>query len=304
MEHEQFMKYARSLGVWRKAELKSAKANVKTPADFPEIFSKQCFVSKNRGNETIPLKERLDKQQLDNYLANQKVTQPTVEDKTLDIAYEENITTIAIMSAEEAYEFYQNIYNEVGGKQTVQNIKDYSDLAKGSFEAYTTAKGLGSLGVQAYTKSINGYDWVIIKGYRKYEKTIMAGNKWRANNPSVIKMGLGLNDLKGAARFVKFNVAIEIVFAVGINAADYVSRDEATLSEFVGNSAGDMVKGLATLAGAAVVTTVILPVSATVLLTGLVFAVASFAIGSGLDALDEEHGYSTSFTNAVKDLWQ
>lgn len=117
-------------------------------------------------------------------------------------------------------------------------------------------------------------------------------------------MGLGLNDLKGAARFVKFNVAIEIVFAVGINAADYVSRDEATLSEFVGNSAGDMVKGLATLAGAAVVTTVILPVSATVLLTGLVFAVASFAIGSGLDALDEEHGYSTSFTNAVKDLWQ
>ena len=75
-----------------------------------------------------------------------------------------------------------------------------------------------------------------------------------ANNPRVIQVGLGLNDLKGAARYVKFNTTIEVGFAIGSSVADYLLRDEATLAAFVGNTSGDSAKGFAALGGAALLT--------------------------------------------------
>lgn len=113
-----------------------------------------------------------------------------------------------------------------------------------------------------------------------------------------------MNDLKGAARYVRFNVGLEVAVSVGINAVDYALRDEATLAEFVGNSAGDMVKGLVSLGAAALLTSAIVPATASVLLTGTVFVVASFIAGKGLDNLDKANGYSKEITNAVKRVLQ
>jgi uncharacterized Zn-binding protein involved in type VI secretion len=216
-------------------------------------------------------------------------------EKELHVEYVTPIISIAVLSLEEAQELYDNL----GGKSILGNAKDYGGLAKSTAEAYITAKGLGGLGVKSYTKNINGKDWIIIKDYKKVSKTLEAGSKWGANNPRIVQMGLGLNDLKGASRYVKFNVGIEIAFAVGINAADFIMRDEATLSEFVGNSAGDLVKGVISLAGAAVVTAIFVP-AATILTTGIVFAIASFAIGQSLNIFDENKGYTKGITEAVE----
>ncbi|MGD8122635.1 hypothetical protein [Vibrio sp. TRT 2004] len=127
-------------------------------------------------------------------------------------------------------------------------MKDYGQgLGKGIYDAVETAKGLGGLGVQAYTKNINGQNWIIIKNYRKHLKTLERGHKWKANNPRIIQLGLGLNDLKGAVHYVRFNVGLEVAVSVGINVVDYALRDEATLAEFLGNSASDVIKGLTAL---------------------------------------------------------
>lgn len=219
--------------------------------------------------------------------------------KQLHVEYVQPIVSIAVLSTEEAQEFYQNL----GGKEAIGNIKSYGDLSKGVMDAYATAKGLGGLGVKAYTKNINGKDWVIIRDFRRHQQTLMKGNKWGANNPKVIQAGLGLNDLKGAARYVKFNAGVEIAFAVGINAADYIMRDEATLAEFVGSSAGDITKGFIALGGAALFTAAI-PVTMGVMATGMVFAVASFFIGQGLDLVDKDLGYSKELTKAIEDYYQ
>ncbi|WP_217525843.1 PAAR domain-containing protein [Vibrio metschnikovii] len=221
-------------------------------------------------------------------------------EKYIEVEYINPITSIAVLSLEEAQEFYKNL----GGKETLGNIRDYSDLTKGGAEAYATAKGLGGLGVKASTKTINGKDWVIIRDFRRHQQTLMKGNKWGANNPKVVQAGLGLNDVRGAARYVRFNAGIEIAFAVGINAADYILRDEATLAEFVGNSAGDLAKGFVSLAGAAFVTSALLPATATVLFTGLVFAVVSFGFGKILDSIDNEYGYSQDISEAVEHYFQ
>ncbi len=221
------------------------------------------------------------------------------ENKTLQVDYIKPITSIAVLSLEEAQEFYVSL----GGRTTIGDIKDYGDLAKGNAEAYATAKGLGGLGVKASTKTIQGKEWIIIRDFRRHEQTLMKGNKWGANNPKVVQAGLGLNDLKGATRYVKFNAGIEIAFAIGINAADYILRDEATLAEFVGHSAGDLAKGFVSLAGAALLTAT-LPATVGIMATGIIFAGASFLISKGLDVVDENNGYSQELTNTVKEYFQ
>ncbi|MFZ3433765.1 PAAR domain-containing protein [Vibrio harveyi] len=224
--------------------------------------------------------------------------------KTLNVEYVKPITSIAWMSPEEAYEFLQNLYEDMGYKETLSNMKDYGHgLGKGTYDTIETARGLGGLGVQAYTKNINGQDWIIIKNYRKHLKTLERGHKWKANNPRIIQLGLGLNDLKGAARYVRFNVGLEIAVSVGINTVDYALRDEAKLSEFVGNSAGDIVKGIISLSGAAVAVA-FLPATVSVIATGTVFALVSFSISKLLNVTDENNGYSKELTKTVEDYFE
>ncbi len=225
--------------------------------------------------------------------------------KDLKVIYEQPIKDYAWLSVEEAEEFAQNLYEDLGGKSTLGDIKNYGlGLGKGSYDAYMVAKGLGGLKVQSYTKTINGQDWIIIKNYRKHLKTLERGHKWKANNSRIIKMSLGLNDLKGATRYVRFNVGLEFAVSIGINALDYALRDEATMAEFVGNSAVDMVKGFISLGGAALLTAAFVPATIGVLATGIFFTVTSFYIGKGLDHIDNEYGYSEDFVKEAEKYFE
>nr|WP_043140639.1 type VI secretion system PAAR protein [Aeromonas bestiarum] len=220
--------------------------------------------------------------------------------KTLEVVYTTAPTDIAVLSLAEAKELLKTLYAEIGGKGAVGTTKSYHDLVDGVKTAAQTAKGLGGLGVISYAKNINGIDYVIIKNYRRHAQTLMKGNKWKSSNPRVVQIGIGLTDVKGAARWVKVNAGIEIAFAVGVNAADYILRDEATLAEFVGNSSGDIIKGMTTLVTMSLVVAT-LPVSG-ILVTGALFAFGSFFMGRELDALDECYGFSDEIGNSLKRL--
>ena len=151
----------------------------------------------------------------------------------------------------------------------------------------------------ARTKNINGKDWVIIKNFRRHQQTLMKGNKWGANNPQAVKIGLGLNDVEGAMRYVKFNAGVEVFFGIGINAVDYILRDEATLTEFGVNSASDITKGMVSLVGAGLATAM-LPATIGVLATGVTFAFISFLIAQGLNAIDEDGEYTKRFIEFIE----
>lgn len=261
------------------------------------VQRQQNIEANDQAYEMVQARQKVSPQNM--YWPPYNPTAPEGE-KYIDVEYVEPIVSIAVLSLEEAQEFYQSL----GGKETIGNVRSYSDLTKGGAEAYATAKGLGGLGVKASTKSINGKDWVIIRDFRKHQQTLMKGNKWGANNPKVIQAGLGLNDLKGATRYVKFNVGIEIAFAIGINAADYILRDDATLTELGVNTAGDLAKGFISLVGAALFTAVVVPTTVGVLFSGMTFAAASFILGNALDAVDENNGYSETMTEAVKEYFQ
>ena len=243
-------------------------------------------------------------------------------EKELDVIYQKKITSIAVLSLEESYEFLQTLYHKHGERHLSDDFKTYIvGVGKGSYDAFKNAKGLGGYGVQATVKTIDGVDWVIIRNFRFHQQTLMAGYKWKANNPQVIKMALGLKALGSVKNLVRVNVGLEIAFAVGINAVDYILKDEATLAEFVGNSAYDIVKGVTSLVASVSITALILGVaSVSVLGGGLIFVIVSYVIGQAVsstfdnvkefmedyatkeaeDYIERINGYSFSMSDALR----
>jgi uncharacterized Zn-binding protein involved in type VI secretion len=220
--------------------------------------------------------------------------------KSLEVIYTAEPVNFAVLSLEEGREFLTNLYNDIGGKDTISNAKGYKDLATGAYSAAKTAHGLGGLGVQSRIKNINGVDWIIIKNFRRHKQTLMKGNKWLASNPKVVQALIGITSLKGAKTYVKGNPGVEVAFSIGINAADYILRDEATLIEFGVNSAGDMAKGFAATVvagGLAVVFS-----GGSVLWGGLIFAAAAWAMGEGFNIAEEEFGFSKKITEELERL--
>ncbi|MGY4028142.1 PAAR domain-containing protein [Aeromonas rivuli] len=225
------------------------------------------------------------------------------QDKTFEVVYTSAPTDLAVMSGEEGDEFYANLYAEMGGKDTIGDLKGYKDVATGAVSAVKTAQGLGGLGVKARVKNINGVDWIIINNFRRHKQTLMKGNKWRANNPKVVQALMGLTSLKGATTYVKCNPGVEVAFSLGVNAADYILRDEATLVEFGVNSAGDMAKGFTATLGASGLAVVAGSLTGgSLLAVGLVFVATSYFISQGLDLIDSDFGYSKKLTQEMERL--
>lgn len=233
-----------------------------------------------------------------------------IKGEQIEVEYVEQKNELAFLSLDETNEFIKNLYDDLGGKDSISSYKDYKKgLIDGIGTARQNAQELGSLGVVAYTKNINGRDWVIIKGYKKHLKTLMKGHKWLANNPRVIELGMGLESLKGSLRYARFNVTVEVIAAVGINVVEYALNDKATLEELIGNSSGDILKGLATLAIGAVLTPIIISlaapfVTATYLTTNVVWVISTFVVGQGLNAVDSNYKLSEQATNEIKNIME
>lgn len=312
MNKEQFRQYGKSLGLWKEARLKAAKPCVICLYSSEEK-EPQKAESISKSKAPLSTAQRLDAQRQANLKANEEVVRLSPnnaywppynpmapeEEKNIDVEFTGQAISVAALSLEEARDYYKSL----GGKDVVDGTKDHLGLVKGGADAYSIAKGLGGLGVKSYTKNIHGKDWVIIYDFRRHQQTLMKSNKWGANNPRVIKAGLGLNDLKGAMRYVKFNVTIEIAFAVGINVADYILRDDATLAELGVNTSADLAKGFISLVGAAAITAT-LPATVGVLATGAVFTIASFGINEALGYFDDEYEHSKTLTKSVEEYFQ
>lgn len=221
--------------------------------------------------------------------------------KHLEVVYVTPPNDFAVLTLDEANELLHNLYNETGGKDTIGKINSYHGLYDGLKTSVETARGLGGMGVMAYTKNIKGIDYVIIRNYRRHAQTLMKGNKWKASNPKVVQAGIGINDVKGAVRYARVNVGVEIVFATAVNAVDFIMRDDATLAEFVGNTSGDITKGLISL-GVAGLAVVMVPATAGVIATGFVFAFSSFLTGQLLDYLDDQYGYTKALNGKIKEV--
>lgn len=143
-------------------------------------------------------------------------------EKEIHIRYTQNVVETTVLAPEEWKEFFDAL-------DKTQNI---GGAMKGTYDAFDTAKKLGGLGVTAYVKPYNGVDYLILKGYKQHMKTLLAGNRFKASNPQVIKLGLGaLDSVKGMARYVKITAPVEVLVGSSINVLQFVLNDEYTLKQ-------------------------------------------------------------------------
>lgn len=213
--------------------------------------------------------------------------------ENLDVIYTQPSQTVAVLTFEEL----QALWKELNAKDNLGNAKSIKDAGERIRLAHSTAKGLGGMGVIAYTKVINGEPYTIIKNYKQVHKTI-PGNIWKASNPKILRLGVGA---KANAHLVKMGFLADVVFSVSVNVIDYIVRDEATMVDLFSNVGIDLVKGtLANGVGiiaAGVVATIFGP---GILLTGTVFALATITAGKVIDFVDEEAKLSDMMKQAVK----
>ena len=143
-------------------------------------------------------------------------------DKEIHVRYTQDVVETTVLAPAEWKEFFDAL-------DKTQNI---GGAMKGTYSAFDTAKKLGGLGVTAYVKTHNGVDYLILKGYKQHMKTLLAGNRFKASNPQVVKLGLGAMDsVKGMARYVKITAPMEILVGSAINVLQFVLNDEYTLKQ-------------------------------------------------------------------------
>ncbi|TCT59018.1 PAAR domain-containing protein [Vibrio crassostreae] len=143
-------------------------------------------------------------------------------DKEIHVRYTQDVVETTVLAPEEWKEFFD----------ALDKTKNIGGALKGTYDAFDTAKQLGGLGVTAYVKTHNGVDYLILKGYKQHMKTLLAGNRFKASNPQVVKLGLGaLDSVKGMARYVKVTAPMEILVGSAINVLQYVLNDEYTLRQ-------------------------------------------------------------------------
>ncbi len=170
---------------------------------------------------------------------------------------------------------------------------------KGTYDAFDTAKKLGGLGVTAYVKSYNGVDYLILKGYKQHMKTLLAGNRFKASNPQVVKLGLGAMDsVKGMARYVKITAPMEILVGSAINVLQFVLNDEYMLKDLGVDQAKMLVNALA-VAGAGLFLASLAPAfAATAVGGGLILVGASFSVW----VVDKATDFQKKTVNKVLEL--
>ncbi|MEI8656413.1 MULTISPECIES: hypothetical protein [Vibrio] len=154
------------------------------------------------------------------------------------------------------------------------------------------------MGVVAYVKPANGQDYVIIKGYKKHLKTLVKGNRWRANNPQVVQLGLGTKNM--ARNMLKVGLVVDITFAIAINAVDVYVHDEKTMEDLVGRSGADIVKGVVATGAGTLAAIIVATAGTPLLVSGLIFAGMSVGVGIALDWADNEFGVSDSLVDLLK----
>lgn len=153
---------------------------------------------------------------------------------------------------------------------------------------------------RCYFKNYGGKAHIIFKG-RAGVRAILTGTKYGVQNAKVINMGLGRAGVRASA---KGGTILSIFLLTAWNIADYVVRDEATLSQLIGSIAADVTKaaiagGIGYAAGALMVGTVV----GTFALGPLAVAVVvGIGVGVALDWIDNRFQLTQKLQAKLQDL--
>ncbi len=171
-------------------------------------------------------------------------------------------------------------------------------LAADLYALQRTFQALGVVGTQVYTKTSNGKTYLIFKG-RPGLRNLVRGTRYLSTNAQIVQLGLGT---RGAANVAKGGFVLGLIVTTGIEVTDFILNDQKTMYDLVGSIGYEAVKsgvvaGLALGIGVAFGITF----SVAVLPLGVMVGMA-FAIGTGLNMLDNHYGVKNKVLTGLKTL--
>ncbi|HAS3166113.1 TPA: PAAR domain-containing protein [Vibrio cholerae] len=210
-------------------------------------------------------------------------------EKEIKLEYTQEIVKFAVLEPKEWTAFFDRF-------DVVKNLKD---TATGLYNARETAKALGGVGVTAFVRTIDGVDYVILKNYEYWSQTLLHGGVFKADNPRVIKLGLGaLDSAKGMVRYVRVSAPMEILVGSAINVLQLIVNDEYTLAKLGVDQAKIFIQILLS-SGLALGAAALFPVLATSALYSGVTLVVSSAVVWTVDKLTD---FEKKFIEKVLEL--
>ncbi|MBV7297371.1 hypothetical protein [Enterovibrio paralichthyis] len=138
-----------------------------------------------------------------------------------------------------------------------------------------------------------------IQNYDIHLKTLVKRNHWKANNPTIVQLGVGTKNM--ARQMLSVGLVVDIIFSVAVNAVDTILRDDRMLSDFIGRTATDVTKGfLSTGIGTLAAVGITALFSVPIVVGWTTFAVVTFAANQILSALDDNYGISDALVEQLK----
>ncbi|WP_340616397.1 hypothetical protein [Xenorhabdus entomophaga] len=158
-----------------------------------------------------------------------------------------------------------------------------------------------SLNVEAKEYKLKGVDYIKITGRRSVQK-IITGSRYRLNDQRILKIGIGS---KSIANGIVSGAKFCIYFSLAYRAVEFMTKDEYSLAEFLGNITVDAAKLLITTLLTAAIGKVasgyflaagvsIIGVSAGLFFIGV-------GIGIALYYIDNELGISEKVIEAIRE---
>jgi len=145
---------------------------------------------------------------------------------------------------EQALEFTQNGFQIVDahGATAISIAMDSKVMIALGSDMKRSGNLLGAFRTSVH----NGKQYIIFKGNHRLRTTIR-GTRYRINNPTIVKLGIGTEGLKAAT---KGGVYVALVVSAGVNGFAWVFDEEFGWRDFLRNMAEDVLKAaLAAVAG-------------------------------------------------------
>ena len=160
-----------------------------------------------------------------------------------------------------------------------------------------TLQAIGMAGITSYVKTTASGTYIIIKGYSAKRSGALTGTRYLATNPVVMKLGLGVQSLKGIA---KGGFILGLVVSSGIEVTDFIFNDQKTMFDLVGGIGVEAVKcGLGSLVAYSLASAVG-AMTAIAVAPLVVMAIAVLVAGVALNALDNHYSIKSRVVAALK----
>lgn len=169
---------------------------------------------------------------------------------TLKQIIKNNTQILDIVSTEDLLNAWQKTTGKGISQALGERVRQSANYASAMIDTQTALKMIKDLGMagKVITKSVNGKQYIIFKGYAG-NRSLFTATRYLANNPKVVDMAIGKI---GVNKSILSGARLTIFLVVPLNILSHILNDKQSMFQLIGSTAIDLIKvGVASAVGIA-----------------------------------------------------